>query len=302
MTCSRMLTQWSQWSATTEAGACEGDTGLDPTLADNGTDRDERLASDNVKRDDDVMTEATSRTEDDPLATPSAQRLIRTAMSTVRTISLMMTMSRSLLINDQKTVPHLRRIPLSSGPAESNDSRESPDQPYRPPMTPTHRPTISAQLNSPPQALRTAQDLLNSFNISPAEGATANRQLRPATQRIRTASAANGSESSKTSVYYYCSHRTRAIFYRSSTLNHAYTNTIANSLASSQHSSQQYPVNITYRPVEGALYETPHAAGQPSVGGLNNFHARHTSLVNDPRLGELHGASRPLPQPWGHIS
>lgn len=29
--------------------------------------RDERLASDNVKRDDDVMTEATSRTEDDPV-------------------------------------------------------------------------------------------------------------------------------------------------------------------------------------------------------------------------------------------
>ncbi len=105
--------------------------------------RDERLPSDNAKRDDDVMTEATSRTEDDPVGDA-----FRTALDQdsdgdgvdgidddeeqivwdPRWDSI--PFYCSLSINGQKIVPHFRRISLSSHPAESNDSRESSYQPY----------------------------------------------------------------------------------------------------------------------------------------------------------------------------
>ncbi|KAG9226609.1 hypothetical protein CCMSSC00406_0006166 [Pleurotus cornucopiae] len=346
---------------------------LTPHLQTMDQIRDERLASDNVKSDDDVMTEATSRTEDDPVGDA-----FRTALDQDSDVDG----ADDLVDDDDEQIVWDPRLSPTSAGFPSPPIQQSPMTPVKapmspigPPMTPTHRPTISAQLNSPPQALRTAQDLLNSFNISPRGRSNSHQATVSQPLLFGSGSLTNPGHSiwspsmddhvmnsaSQNSVvyqsapqqYHHAPSLSQSTWLSSQpmssqhsqynlpgplppngfvpplppmlqnhqrlpsttvpighelyptappTLNHAYTNTIANSLANSQHSSQQYPVNITYRPVEGALYETPHAAGHPSIAGVNNFHTRHMSLVNDPRLGELHGASRPLPQPWGHIS
>ncbi|KAF4608178.1 hypothetical protein EYR40_000522 [Pleurotus pulmonarius] len=319
--------------------------------------RDERLPSDNAKRDDDVMTEATSRTEDDPVGDA-----FRTALDQdgdgdgVDGIDD----DEEQIVWDPRLSPTSVGFPSPLIQQSPMTPVKAPISPIGPPMTPTHRPSISAQLNSPPQTLRTAQDLLNSFNISPRGRSNSHQAAVPQPLLFGPGSLTNPGHSiwspsmddhvmnsaSQNSVvyqsapqqYHHAPSLSQSTWLSSqpmssqhsqynlpgalppngfvpplpsmapnhqrlpsstvpighelystapSTLNHAYTNTIANSLANSQHSSQQYPVNITYRPVEGALYETPHAAGHPSVGGLSNFHTRHMSLVNDPRLASL---------------
>ncbi|KAJ8517138.1 hypothetical protein ONZ45_g5625 [Pleurotus djamor] len=114
-------------------------------------------------RDEDMMTETTSRTEDDPVGDAFKQALASDQEVDDDD-------DEEQIVWDPR--PHLSPVSLRGLPSPPLNQTpmtpvKSPISPIGPPITPTHRPSISAQLKaSPPQVRTTAEDLLNSFAVS----------------------------------------------------------------------------------------------------------------------------------------